>query len=234
MRDSHSLSQYHSQEPAFQLHTILQIHRRPGESSFNMHNSFLFAASFAALASALPYTLKPEHNLPTRTLNPATPVRRATGEVVTGSVATPVNDSDGNGAGSDTYTLHTGNGAAGWPNLGQWVNFEDMFSANTNLMNQACGNNGWGANDSPTEIANIKTAIESVAATTKVDHRFILAVIMQESGGCVRVPTTTSPDGTVRNPGLMQDHNGAASCSGVNPCPQSTVSPFPHFCAAQA
>ena len=196
-----------------------------------MVNFLLLAVSFVALASALPYTLNPAYNLPSKTINPATPVRRATGGVATGSVATPVNDNDGNGAGSDTYTLRTGNGAAGWPALSQWVNFNSMFNANTALMNQGCGNNGWGANDSPTEIANMKTAIESIAATTKVDHRFILAVIMQESVGCVRVPTTTSPDGTVRNPGLMQDHNGASSCSGVTPCPQATVRIslcFPH------
>ena len=67
-----------------------------------------------------------------------------------------------------------------------------------------------------------------MAASTSVDNRFILAVILQESGGCVRVPTTY---GSVPNPGLMQDHDGSATCwsngaSGVvvqNPCPASTI-----------
>jgi hypothetical protein len=66
--------------------------------------------------------------------------------------------------------------------------------------------------------------IQSAAAATGVDHRFILAVIMQESNGCVRVPTTNYG---VRNPGLMQDHNGAATCNEngyvPNPCPSSTI-----------
>lgn len=173
-----------------------------------MRNSILSAFGLAALASALP-----ANNLPSR----------ASGQVVTGDVATSVNDNDGSGAGSDSYILHTGNGAFGFPSIDQWVNFEDMFSNNEVFMFESCENNGWGANDSQDEVNDIKTAIEQVAATTEVDHRFILAVIMQESKGCVRVVTTTSPDGSVTNPGLMQDHDGTNSCSGVNPCPQSTV-----------
>lgn len=62
------------------------------------------------------------------------------------------------------------------------------------------------------------------AAATGVDHRLILAIIMQESHGCVRVQTT---NGGVRNPGLMQDHNGAATCNDngrvQNPCPSATI-----------
>ena len=80
------------------------------------------------------------------------------------------------------------------------------------------------ANDSGTEIGDIYNAIQSVATATKVDHRFILAVILQESGGCVRAPTTGT---VVHNPGLMQDHNGANSCNSggqvQNPCPQSVI-----------
>jgi len=43
---------------------------------------------------------------------------------------------------------------------------------------------------------------------------------MQESGGCVRVPST---NGGVQNPGIMQDHDGSANCINVNPCPASTI-----------
>ena len=91
-------------------------------------------------------------------------------------------------------------------------------------MLQSCGWNNWGADDSSDEVADIRTAIESVAAATYVDHRFILAIMMQESEGCVRVPTTGNG---VTNPGLMQDHDGSNSCNsgGVvqNPCPQSEI-----------
>lgn len=82
------------------------------------------------------------------------------------------------------------------------------------------------ANDDGSEVGSIYNAIQQVAEETKVDHRFILAIILQESGGCVRVPTSNYG---VRNPGLMQDHNGDATCNsditGVvqNPCPQDAI-----------
>lgn len=62
-----------------------------------------------------------------------------------------------------------------------------------------------------------------MAKETGVDPRMILAIIMQESKGCVRVPTTTSPgpDGH-SNPGLMQDHDGTFSCT-ESPCPTEKI-----------
>lgn len=79
-------------------------------------------------------------------------------------------------------------------------------------------------NDSGPEVGDIYNAIEQVAAEANLDHRFILAVIMQESGGCVRVQTTNYG---FNNPGLMQSFEGTHSCdnNGVqtNPCPQSEV-----------
>lgn len=79
-------------------------------------------------------------------------------------------------------------------------------------------------NDSGEEIGAVYDAIQKVAQETFVDHRFILATIMQESGGCVRVHTTNYG---VRNPGLMQDHNGEATCNDngkvQNPCPRNTI-----------
>lgn len=83
------------------------------------------------------------------------------------------------------------------------------------------------ANDSEDEIGKIYDAIQQVAKETYVDHRFILAIILQESGGCVRVSTTNYG---VRNPGLMQDHNGDATCNSdkspytvQNPCPANVI-----------
>jgi hypothetical protein len=77
------------------------------------------------------------------------------------------------------------------------------------------------------ETADVYSAIQKVANDTLVDHRFILAIIMQESGGCVRAPTSNYG---VPNPGMMQDHNGTASCNnGVdansvrNPCPADVI-----------
>ncbi len=60
-------------------------------------------------------------------------------------------------------------------------------------------------NNSDSEIAHIRHAIEKVASESGIDVRVILCVIMQESGGNVRVRTTFNG---VRNPGIMQSHNG--------------------------
>lgn len=60
--------------------------------------------------------------------------------------------------------------------------------------------------NTPAQSGWIKDAILLESATTGMDARFILAVVMQESGGDVHVRTTNNG---VRNPGLMQSHNGA-------------------------
>jgi LysM repeat protein len=126
---------------------------------------------------------------------------------------------------SNTYKVYGGNGLVsnGWPAQSAWVaNFETMFAAQSSVLSSSCAQ--WNvANNSPTEIAAIKSSILTVAAETGVDSRFILAIMMQESNGCVRAPTT---NWGVRNPGLMQDHDGAATCNegGVqNPCPAATI-----------
>lgn len=62
-----------------------------------------------------------------------------------------------------------------------------MFEANKPLMLGSCEWNGWGARDSEAEVQAIYDAIQQIAGETKLDHRLILAIIMQESGGCVRV-----------------------------------------------
>ena len=71
-------------------------------------------------------------------------------------------------------------------------------------MKASCA--AWGVPDnSDDEIATMKSTIQSIATTSSIDARFILAIIMQESSGCVRVITTQY---SVFNPGLMQTHNG--------------------------
>ncbi|KAJ9622078.1 hypothetical protein H2203_006959 [Taxawa tesnikishii (nom. ined.)] len=91
-------------------------------------------------------------------------------------------------------------------------------------MKQSCENNGWGANDSDDEIADIKSSIESVSASSGVDARFILAIVMQESNGCVRVVTTSWSH---LNPGLMQTNQGTGTCNNdsivQDPCPDSEI-----------
>lgn len=178
------------------------------------------------------------------------PSKRATGGWVqiAADAVWSINDEDGIGAGSDSYTMYWGDGGSwsGWPTRANWVSFTEMyvcldwilslvsysrladslrFNNNKGLMFQSCSQFGQ-PDDSGPEVGAIWDAIESVAQATGVDHRFILAVIMQESGGCVRVPTTNYG---VRNPGLMQDHNGSGTCNSditgqvQNPCPSSVI-----------
>ena len=77
-------------------------------------------------------------------------------------------------------------------------------------------------NDSEEELSYLSSSIQSVATSSGVDARFILAIVLQESNGCVRVGTT---DNGVSNPGLMQSHSGTGSCgnSKQSPCPESEI-----------
>jgi hypothetical protein len=96
------------------------------------------------------------------------------------------------------------------------------FTANQVILADSCTQ--WNVpNNTPEENSDISSAIQSVAGSTGIDPRFILAIVMQESNGCVRAPTTNYG---VVNPGLMQSHDGSGSCNngGVqNPCPSSEI-----------
>ena len=133
------------------------------------------------------------------------------------------------GGGTWTYKMFNGDGSpsAGWPSQDSWVDFDTAFESSSVNMKASCAQ--WNAaNDSPQEISDIKSAIQSVASSSGVDERFILAIMMQESNGCVRVPTT---DNGVTNPGLMQSHDGAGTCnsgSPVSPCPASEITQMIH------
>ncbi|KAF1825955.1 uncharacterized protein K489DRAFT_312369, partial [Dissoconium aciculare CBS 342.82] len=109
------------------------------------------------------------------------------------------------------YHTYSGNGtiAAGWPTMDEWVDFNTMWQANLPNMEASCAQ--WGvADNTPEENADLKSAIEATSAKTGIDSRFLLAIVMQESTGCVRVITTQY---SVYNPGLMQSHNGTGSCN---------------------
>lgn len=109
-----------------------------------------------------------------------------------------------------------------------------MFTINTGNMEESCTQ--WGVPlDTADEISEMKAAISDIALSTGVDERLILAIVMQESTGCVRVITTSY---SVLNPGLMQSHNGTGTCNTNNapitsgatgtgvvqtPCPDSEI-----------
>lgn len=139
------------------------------------------------------------------------------------------NNNDGVSSRADSYTFYQGDGStgAGWPDKSQWISFATMWNNVSPVLGQSCQSIYGVANNSPQENQYIYDGINAVASNSGVDHRLILATIIQESSGCVRVRTTTSPDGTVTNPGLMQDFNGSGTCNKngniQNPCPASQI-----------
>ena len=81
------------------------------------------------------------------------------------------------------------------------------------LKSDSCMNSFNVPKNSDQENDFLKAAVIQVSEQTGIDKRFILAITMQESNGCVHVHSTISPDGQVRNPGLMQDHDGDHTCN---------------------
>ncbi|KAF2653143.1 hypothetical protein K491DRAFT_662465 [Lophiostoma macrostomum CBS 122681] len=123
------------------------------------------------------------------------------------------------------YTQYTGDGSpdSGWPKQSDWVSFDALWIANQGLIQVACAQ--WGLEEN-SEIENsaIYEGLNRTASSSALPPAFLLAIMMQESRGCVRVPTTF---GSVSNPGLFQSHEGPSSCNNgtvVSPCPNNTIS----------
>lgn len=126
-----------------------------------------------------------------------------------GGTRKSVNDTDdGIGAGTDAYTYYQGN-ASNFPSTDRWISFNDMWKKNYDTFKYSCGWLKRGDDNTPEMIQDIYNAIQDRANASLVDHRIILATIIQETNGCPLSPPTTSSGGT-RNPGLMQSHNGHA------------------------
>ncbi|KAL8992399.1 MAG: hypothetical protein Q9169_007132 [Polycauliona sp. 2 TL-2023] len=204
----------------------------------------------SAVLSALFSTRSGDVELTTTTLSL---VESSTAIRTTSETPEPTTDPSNivpHGPGIDEYHLYTGNGsiAAGWPHKADWMSFSDMyilpqtlstlppsstkianspprnrFNTNIPLILLSCNQYHVTPNTLP-EIASLRTAILTISSQTRTSARFILAIILQESNGCVRVPTSFY---SLRNPGLMQSHNGPATCnedaSPIYPCPYATI-----------
>ena len=113
---------------------------------------------------------------------------------------------------------------------GYGVSYTDLSrEANQDFIKGSCKHNGWGDNNSDAETQAIKDSIKTESETSGVPTELILAVMMQESKGCVRAPTSQSD---AHNPGLMQGA-GTASCHSlaqgpVSPCPTSKIRDMIH------
>ncbi|KAF2626401.1 hypothetical protein BU25DRAFT_325653, partial [Macroventuria anomochaeta] len=126
----------------------------------------------------------------------------------------------------DAYIMFGGDGtmATGWPSRELWLSFSDAWDANLKIIQNSCQVEGWGENNSDAEIQAIKDSITGESKASGIPKEFILAIMMQESKGCVRAPTTRwSHD----NPGLMQSAQGKGTCNPdgnpISPCPATTI-----------
>ncbi|CZR63171.1 uncharacterized protein PAC_13068 [Phialocephala subalpina] len=114
--------------------------------------------------------------------------------------ALPNISSPGTSAGSSAggaYQDYSG-GAASFPNTSQWASYTYLWTQNSQLMSYS---------NSSSEISFIKSAIDIVSSESGVDPRVILCIMMQESGGNIRVGNTFNG---VVNTGIMQAFNGAS------------------------
>jgi len=131
-----------------------------------------------------------------QSMNPGTSNALSINQVI--SAPGPLDEIPGSVGGTDgggVFVEYAGT-AANFPDPSQWARYDVLWNSNSQLMK---------ANISDSEIELIKQSIERVARESGVDVRVILCIIMQESGGNLRVVTT---DNGVRNPGIMQSHNG--------------------------
>lgn len=78
-----------------------------------------------------------------------------------------------------------GGPASKFPNPSEWAGWDELWKENERLMK---------LHDSDSEVALIKKSIETVAKESGVDRRVILCIIVQESGGNVRVKTVSRAD----------------------------------------
>ncbi|KAI9761662.1 MAG: sister chromatid cohesion protein 1 [Chaenotheca gracillima] len=100
-------------------------------------------------------------------------------------------------SGSSQAICYTG---ASFPDISTWADFgtlwSDALASLTNLNSQR-------------ESNDLKSAIQTYASSSGLDQRFILSIVMQESGGFVRKEPN---DAGGRSKGLLQI-NGGHSCA---------------------
>ena len=126
-------------------------------------------------------------------------IRDGTGAVTskTGLTFYNANYNDGTGhASHSNYTCYRG-AASNFPAPSKWASFANLYAFQRSNALLPIG-------DSNAEAQAIYNAILSISKTAKVDARVILAVIVQESTGNVRVGCTFNG---VQNCGLMQSYN---------------------------
>jgi len=82
-----------------------------------------------------------------------------------------------------------------------------MWNNSIPAMKSACSNHKLSPDNTYEQIGQLWNAIQQVASDSFVDHRFILATVLQESTGCMVVGATNNG---ILNPGIMQTHAGSS------------------------
>lgn len=103
---------------------------------------------------------------------------------------------DDSGTDGGGPVIHYSGPASNFPPQSRWQKWSNMWTHASRVM---------AINDTPEQIGYIQEAVNTISRESGIDRRVILCTIMQESSGNVHVRTTF---GGVRNPGLMQSHNG--------------------------
>jgi LysM repeat protein len=83
--------------------------------------------------------------------------------------------------GGNGYVQYSGP-ASHFPKESEWASWDTLWKINERLMK---------LHDSDSEVALINKSIQTVAKESGVDRRVILCIIVQESGGNVRVKTVS-------------------------------------------
>lgn len=135
-------------------------------------------------------------------------------------------NSGGNSIGAAYSQQYTGDGSSGdgWPSQEDWLGFDNLWEINRSVMGSSCSSVFAQEDNSDQELANIRSAIEDISVSSSVHKSFILAIMMQESNGCVRAPTTAYSHA---NPGLFQSNRGEGTCNdgtgAQSPCPKDEI-----------
>ena len=79
----------------------------------------------------------------------------------------------------NAYNCYSGS-AENFPTRDNWISFDAMWNSNLAALGRGCAVFGTGPENTPDQVADIYAAVQSVASSSLVDHRFILAIIMQE------------------------------------------------------
>ena len=135
------------------------------------------------------------------------------------------NVDDGSAKAQNQYSFYQGDGsqAGGWPAHDQWISFNALWDSVLPYIGKECVGSGATPNTDE-ENQQVREAILTISAQAQIDPRFVLAVAMQESTGCVRVQSTAN---AVSNPGIMQSYMGKGTCNSggtvQSPCPESQI-----------